>query len=301
LNVCKLMTTCAEQAFLGITSDTPEVRDAITAALTAVLPTGSVVTITSVTPTGRRERSRDRRALLATGVIVEYTVELINPPKDVTVSTITSTLQSSTTASAMKASLEDALGVTITVQPPQIVDLSPSRSPTLAPTSVPVAAGLSAGGIAGVVIAGVIVLALTVFGVYMIVSKGGSSKLSWGNRHKARIYMDDKANDAGPAEAQTQARRLSNMDILEIGGGGDASASASGGGGGRDIGHSAVNDLSDTELVSDRIKKKSRKKKKKNKMSNKKSGVGAAADSGSNMGKVQVTTGRDATMPTALI
>jgi hypothetical protein len=102
----------------------------------AVLPTNSIVQIISVTVVTQRERLLMRRALLGTGVSVDYTVELDNPPQGVTASSVTTTLQSPASVATVTQNLQTTFP-SAAVQTPVVTDISPTSSPTMAPTVPP--------------------------------------------------------------------------------------------------------------------------------------------------------------------
>ena len=117
--IVPVVTVQATQSVAGVTSDSADFRTAFASAVTSLLPTGSTVTIVSVTVINVR-----RRQLLTTVVSVVYTVQSTAPA-----STLTASLSSGT--AAMTAVLQQSYPAA-TVATPTVVTIA---NPTAAPTA----------------------------------------------------------------------------------------------------------------------------------------------------------------------
>ena len=115
-----VVTVQATQTIAGVTSDSADFRTAFASAVMSLLPTGSTVTIVSVTIIDVRHR----QLLTATVVSVVYTVQSSAPA-----STLTSSLSSGT--AAMTALLQQSYPAA-TVAAPTVVTIA---NPTAAPTA----------------------------------------------------------------------------------------------------------------------------------------------------------------------
>jgi len=127
----------------GVTSDSTAFRSAFTAAVLSVLPSGSSVTIVSVTVVGAR-----RFLLAPTGVTVVYVVASTQRA-----ATLTSSLTAGT--AAMTAALQQTFPGAVVAAPTVTTVSSPSARPTGAPfgsNGYNSNAGLIAGVVAGVVV-----------------------------------------------------------------------------------------------------------------------------------------------------
>ena len=146
-----VVTVQATQTVAGVTSDSADFRTAFASAVMSLLPTGSTVTIVSVTIVDVR-----RRQLLTTAVTVVYTVQSSAPA-----STLASSLSSGT--AAMTAVLQQSYPAA-TVAAPTVITIA---NPTAAPTNTISSGGSSNANSwvsAGAGIGGGIVLLLLVVG-----------------------------------------------------------------------------------------------------------------------------------------
>ena len=114
-----VVTVQATQTVAGVTSDSADFRTAFASAVMSLLPTGSTVTIVSVTVINVR-----RRQLLTIAVSVVYTVQSTAPA-----STLTSSLSSGT--AAMTTVLQQSYP-TATIAAPTVVTIA---NPTATPTA----------------------------------------------------------------------------------------------------------------------------------------------------------------------
>ena len=117
--IVPVVTVQATQSVAGVTSDSADFRTAFASAVTSLLPTGSTVTIVSVTVINVR-----RRQLLTIAVSVVYTVQSTAPA-----STLTSSLSSGT--AAMTTVLQQSYP-TATIAAPTVVTIA---NPTATPTA----------------------------------------------------------------------------------------------------------------------------------------------------------------------
>ena len=108
------------QTVAGVTSDSSTFRTAFASAVTSLLPTGSTVTIVSVTVINVR-----RRQLLTTVVSVVYTVQSTAPA-----STLTASLSSGT--AAMTAVLQVSYPTASVAVPRVVAIANPTAAPTIA-------------------------------------------------------------------------------------------------------------------------------------------------------------------------
>ena len=139
-----VITVQATQTVAGVTSDSADFRTAFASAVTSLLPTGSTVTIVSVTVINVR-----RRQLLTIAVSVVYTVQSTAPA-----STLTSSLSSGT--AAMTAVLQVSYPAASVAAPTVAIIANPTAAPT---TSSPIASSSSASSaniIPGAVVGGVV-------------------------------------------------------------------------------------------------------------------------------------------------
>ena len=113
-----VVTVQATQTVAGVTSDSPDFRTAFESAVMSLLPTGSTVTIVSVTIIDVRHRQ-----LLTKAVSVVYTVQTTAPA-----SAITSSLSSGTTA--MTAVLQQSYPAASVAAPTVIAVANPTAAPT---------------------------------------------------------------------------------------------------------------------------------------------------------------------------
>ena len=146
-----VVTVQATQTVAGVTSDSADFRTKFASAVMSLLPTGSTVTIVSVTIVDVR-----RRQLLITAVSVVYTVQSTAPA-----SALTSSL--STGTAAMTAVLQQSYPAA-TVAAPTVITIA---NPTAAPTNTISSGGSSNGNpwvAAGAGIGGGILLLLFVVG-----------------------------------------------------------------------------------------------------------------------------------------
>ena len=146
-----VVTVQATQTVAGVTSDSADFRTAFASAVMSLLPTGSSVTIDSVTVVDVR-----RRQLLTKAVSVVYTVQSTAPA-----SALTSSL--STGTAAMTAVLQQSYPAA-TVAAPTVITIA---NPTAAPTNTISSGGSSNANSwvsAGAGIGGGIVLLLLVVG-----------------------------------------------------------------------------------------------------------------------------------------
>ena len=146
-----VVTVQATQTVAGVTEDSADFRTAFSSAVMSLLPTGSSVTIVSVTVVDVRHRQ-----LLTTAVSVVYTVQSKAPA-----STLTSSL--STGTAAMTAVLQQSYPAA-TVAAPTVITIA---NPTAAPTNTISSGGSSNGNpwvAAGAGIGGGILLLLFVVG-----------------------------------------------------------------------------------------------------------------------------------------
>ena len=125
-----VVTVQATQTVAGVTSDSADFRTAFASAVMSLLPTGSSVTIVSVTVINVRHRQ-----LLTTAVSVVYTVQSTAPA-----TTLTTLLASGT--AAMTTVLQQSYPAA-SVAAPTIVTIT---NPTAAPTTVPAASTNAASG-----------------------------------------------------------------------------------------------------------------------------------------------------------
>ena len=125
-----IATVQATQTVGGVTSDSADFRTAFASAVMSLLPTGSTVTIVSVTVVDVRHRQ-----LLTKAVSVVYTVQSTAPA-----STLTSSL--STGTATMTAVLQQSYPAA-TVATPIVVSIA---NPTTLPTTAPVPPSLPSGG-----------------------------------------------------------------------------------------------------------------------------------------------------------
>ena len=132
----------ATQTVAGVTKDSDEFRNAFASAVKSLLPTGSSVTIVSVTVVEVR-----RRQFLTTAVSVVYTVQSTAPASD-----LTSTLSSGT--AAMTAVLQQSYPAAAVAPPTVVTIANPTASPT---TSPPVASSSTASSIVPGIVVGSVV------------------------------------------------------------------------------------------------------------------------------------------------
>ena len=145
----------ATQTVAGVTSDSADFRTAFASAVMSLLPTGSSVTIVSVTIIDVR-----RRQLLTIAASVVYTVQSTAP-----VSTLTSSLSSGT--AAMTAVLQVSYPAASVAAPMVAIIANPTAAPT---TSPPIASSNTAsstniipGAVVGGVVGFIVLLALISF------------------------------------------------------------------------------------------------------------------------------------------
>ena len=120
-----VVTVQATQTVAGVTSDSTDFRTAFASAVMSLLPTGSIVTITSVTIIDVRHRQ-----LLMIAVSVVYTVQSTAPA-----STLASSL--STGTAAMTAVLQQSYPAATVASPTIVTIANPTAAPT---TAVPTTA-----------------------------------------------------------------------------------------------------------------------------------------------------------------
>ena len=148
-----VVTVQATQTVAGVTSDSADFRTAFASAVMSLLPTGSSVTIVSVTVVDVR-----RRQLLTKAVSVVYTVQSTAPA-----SALTSSLSSGT--AAMTAVLQQSYPAAA-VAPPTVVTIA---NPTAVPTTSPPVASSSTtssivpGIVVGSVVGFIVLLSLISF------------------------------------------------------------------------------------------------------------------------------------------
>ena len=142
-----LTTVQATQTVAGVTSDSASFRTAFAAAAASVLPTGSTVTIVSVTVVDVRHRQ-----LLTAAVSVVYTVS-----STAAANTLSSSLSSGT--AAMSTALQTSYPTAVVATPVVITIVSPVASPIASPVSapsgpslVPIIAGAVGGGGGGLLL-----------------------------------------------------------------------------------------------------------------------------------------------------
>ena len=127
-----------------MTSDSTDFRTAFAAAVTSVLPSGSTVSIVSVTVINVRHRQ-----LLTTAVSVVYTVSSTAAASDVS-----SALSSGT--AAMSTAFQTSYPAAVVSTPVVVPISSPVASPTVSPVSgvslVPIIAGAAGGGGGGLLL-----------------------------------------------------------------------------------------------------------------------------------------------------
>ena len=116
--IVPVVTVQATQSVAGVTSDSADFRTAFASAVTSLLPTGSTVTIVSVTVINVR-----RRQLLTIAVSVVYTVQSTAPA-----STLTSSLSSGT--AAMTAVLQVSYPAASVAAPTVAIIANPTAAPT---------------------------------------------------------------------------------------------------------------------------------------------------------------------------
>jgi hypothetical protein len=151
------------QTIAGVTlatAQTPAFQKAFAGSLATVLGVNATaVNIVSVTASARR-------ALLAGGVSVVYTLTVLNTPT----ATLQAALSAAVTSGALTAALVAASGITTISASvlPTVVDISPTSAPTAAPVA---AAASPVGAIVGGVVGGVVGLLLVGGGAYYLLGR----------------------------------------------------------------------------------------------------------------------------------
>ena len=139
-----VVTVQATQTVAGVTSDSADFRTAFASAVMSLLPTGSSVTIDSVTVVDVR-----RRQLLTKAVSVVYTVQSTAPA-----SALTSTLSSGT--AAMTAVLQQSYPAAVVAVPTVVTIANPTAAPTTTPPVTSSSTASSATIVPGIVVGSVV-------------------------------------------------------------------------------------------------------------------------------------------------